>query len=352
MAVFIGLFVITILAASAWYLWPQMKVKSLDIHDKDLSLRLELLRIETEIRKASAPMLGGAALIFTAAFGFYEISSAVRDADFDNDANLFTLGTEMLADKSALKQVAGIQTLEYWATRPAGPGQFNSEERRDFVAASMVTYVQAKTIFPINSESCTEFARPHSIQVSSEVQKAIDTLAKLSEHEGIRGNFRGLNLSRGDFHGGNFSGASFAFSDLSEADLSGSDLRGADLYCANLYRTNLAGANLSSLGERRTNLISASLIESEMGVAGSNVTDLSGANLIAAKLQDVDVKDVIFSDTLISEAKLIRVETADDEAITAECERSPGASPIGSASELRRRCSRPGAATPPSGGGR
>ncbi|MGW4684043.1 pentapeptide repeat-containing protein [Streptomyces sp. NPDC004244] len=120
---------------------------------------------------------------------------------------------------------------------------------------------------------------------------------------GIEHDFRGADLSGGDFSGSWFTqavlagvrlaGASFYRADLQSADLTGTDLAGADL-----VRANLDGAVLRSARLDGADMVKASLHGVDASGASLRGTRIMGASLFGVDLRGADLTDaVLFQNT-------------------------------------------------------
>lgn len=113
--------------------------------------------------------------------------------------------------------------------------------------------------------------------------------------EGVRGDFRGLNLCRMDLRGldlrgGNFSRVNFEGADLRGANLSGANLSGANLHTAKLKGTNLTEAILSR--------------------AFAAFVDFDGAVLARADLSGADFRGCQWNGSIWGDAKDTEVQVA------------------------------------------
>ncbi|MFD7628295.1 pentapeptide repeat-containing protein [Streptomyces sp. NPDC059851] len=120
---------------------------------------------------------------------------------------------------------------------------------------------------------------------------------------GMERDFRGADLSGGDFAGSWFTqavlagvrlaGASFYRADLQSADLTGADLTGADF-----VRANLDGAVLRSARLDGADMVKASLHGVDASGAGFKGTRIMGASLFDVDMREADLTDaVLFQNT-------------------------------------------------------
>ncbi|MGW2819041.1 pentapeptide repeat-containing protein [Streptomyces sp. NPDC001415] len=120
---------------------------------------------------------------------------------------------------------------------------------------------------------------------------------------GIEHDFRGADLSSGDFTsswfiqavlaGVRLVGASFYRADLRSADLTGADLTGADLVRANLDEAVLRSARLDG-----ADMVKASLYGADASGASFRETRIMGASLCRVDLRGADLTDaVLFHNT-------------------------------------------------------
>ncbi|MEU4212219.1 pentapeptide repeat-containing protein [Streptomyces sp. NPDC026206] len=120
---------------------------------------------------------------------------------------------------------------------------------------------------------------------------------------GIEHDFRGADLSDGDFSGSWFIeavlagvrlvGASFYRADLRSADLTGADLTGADFVRANLDEAVLRSARLDG-----ADMVKASLYGVDASGASFRGTRIMGASLFGVDMRGADLTDaVLFENT-------------------------------------------------------
>ncbi|MFF5335547.1 pentapeptide repeat-containing protein [Streptomyces sp. NPDC013181] len=120
---------------------------------------------------------------------------------------------------------------------------------------------------------------------------------------GFEHDFRGADLSGGDFTlalftqanlaGVRLRGASFYRADLQSANLTGADLTGADLVRANLNEAVLCSARLDG-----ADMVKASLFDVDASQASFRGTRIMGASLYDADMRGADLTDaVLFENT-------------------------------------------------------
>ncbi len=115
---------------------------------------------------------------------------------------------------------------------------------------------------------------------------------------GVEHDFRGADLSGGDFAKAWFTravlagvrcvGASFYRADLQSADLTGADLTGADLVRANLNEAVLRSARLDG-----ADMVKASLCDVDASGASFRGTRLMGASLLGVDMRGADLTDAV-----------------------------------------------------------
>lgn len=120
---------------------------------------------------------------------------------------------------------------------------------------------------------------------------------------GVERDFRGADLSGGDFTkawftqavlaGVRLTGAIFYRADLQWADLTGADLTGADLVRANLDEAVLRSARLDG-----ADMVNSSLQEVDASGASFRGTRIMGASLLGVDMRGADLTDaVLFQNT-------------------------------------------------------
>jgi uncharacterized protein YjbI with pentapeptide repeats len=139
-----------------------------------------------------------------------------------------------------------------------------------------------------------------------------------AEQPNVKPDLRGAELGRADFTGANLRSCDLSAANLSGADITTADLRianlsGAYLNGAGLVGANLIGSCLRNAYLRQAHLCTAYLCGADLTGVDLREADLSNADLSGANLSDANLSGALCKDTQFSQAAFVRtnIERAD-----------------------------------------
>ncbi len=145
--------------------------------------------------------------------------------------------------------------------------------------------------------------KPNALPTDPEAARQLQEWLASEEYNlyGVEHDFRGADLSGGNFSNAWFTeavlagvrcvGASFYRADLQSADLTGADLTGADLVKANLDEAVLRSARLDG-----ADMVGASLCDVDASGAGFRGTRFLGASLLDIDMRGADLTDAVLDE--------------------------------------------------------
>jgi hypothetical protein len=264
----IPVIIVIILMALLWYV-PRRYVNSLkkkvfDHSTFNFDREKERLKLENDIRKTLAQIVGGAIILPGLVFTFNTYRLNVAKQDLDREAQMtdrYTKAVDQLGNTDIAVRLGGLYALERVAQ------DSKSDEDHRAIIAVIASYAREKSpnpplLKPVRPtgenklKTVVQSEKSKDKKIESDIQAALTIIGRRKPERDITGsriilsntNLRGAILV-GDFRNADLTGAN-----LSKAQLNGVRLNGAKFGQAVLRDVNFAGANLSNVDFSNINL--------------------------------------------------------------------------------------------------